>query len=250
MHEPELSLEAFAARLHDGPWRTRLSVSDVRSKLTLHRAWLAGSVEGEQADLSEFDLRGVDLRSVGLSFAEATLTRACLLGASLRNVDLRGANLRNADMSFADLTRTNLTGACLRRARLCGADLRHATLQDANLSGADLRGALLPPFQLPGGRLIVWDRALDERGVLVAVKLAIPEDAQRTANLTNRTCRAERAEVISIEGAEEPVQAAESTAFHTQRYVVGETTTSEDYDGDIRLEDAPGIRFFCTRAEV
>ena len=144
--------------------------------LTNHAAWLTDS-GGEQANLSEADLRGANLSKADLSWANlswANLRGADLSRADLHGADLSGANLRGADLSWANLRWADLSEADLSWANLSEADLRGADLSWANLSGADLRWANLSGADLSGAKgLLVaadWLREhfeMDDLGVLV-----------------------------------------------------------------------------------
>ena len=119
------------------------------------------------------------------------------------------------------------------------ADLRGADLTDANLRGADLTDANLPHFQIPQhGELRVY-KAVDGK----IVHLQIPRGAKRTACLTSRKCRAEKAFVLAIEG-----DLAVATRGVT--YEVGELVYPDSYDDDVRVECTHGIHFFMTIEEA
>ena len=180
----------------------------------------------EAPSLREANLRKADLR-------EADLRGAKLRGAELEAADLRWANLRWADLEGADLYGADLEGADLR-----GADLHGADLPGANLRRADLHGANLTPFQLPEGVLTVWKVVAGN-----IVCLSIPAEARRTATPIGRKCRAEYADVISIEG-------GRPATTRGLEYVVGQRVTPDNYDPDIRLECTNGIHFFTTREEA
>jgi hypothetical protein len=72
--------------------------------------------------------------------------------------------------------------------------------------------------------------------------LVIPSEAERTASLIGRKCRAEYVEVISGEGYDR----------HTGKvyYKPGATIYPDKYDGDIRVECTNGIHFFQTYTEA
>ena len=211
--------------------------------LAKHKLYLEENEEGQRADLRNAYLYGADLRN-----------------ANLRNADLRGANLYGADLSSADLSSANLRAADLRNADLYGADLQGADLQGANLQGAnlhnadlqgaDLQGAKLPGFQIPQeGTLIVYKKLRDD----VVAKLLIPEEAKRTASLVGRKCRASEAFVLEFLSADNEIRdQVQSLHDHSFLYVVGQTVKPHgpEYDGDIRIECAPGIHFFLTREEA
>ena len=168
---------------------------------------------------------------------------ADLLGAYLQRADLRGAGLYGADLRGADLRWVNLYGADLRWVNLYGADLRganlrEANLREANLRGANLREANLPKFQItPKGYPMIGFKKLIGDTVCV---LEIPAEAERTASLVGRKCRAEYAKVISGSGA----------SSRGGDYVEGQTVYPDKYDGDIRVECTSGIHFFQTYEEA
>ena len=126
-----------------------------------------------------------------------------------------------------------LEAPSLRRADLRGADLRWAKLREA-----DLTGAKLPHFQLPEGVLTVWKVVAGN-----IVCLSIPAGARRTATPIGRKCRAEYADVVSIEG-------GRPATTRGLEYVVGQRVTPDNYDPDIRVECTNGIHFFTTREEA
>jgi len=165
---------------------------------------------------------------------------ATLSYATLSYANLRGANLSGANLSYATLRNANLDNANLRNANLSGANLSGADLRGANLSGAKL-----PHFQIPAGRLIVWKAASR-----CLVKLAVPEDAKRTANLVGRKCRAEYVKVLSVQRGGEDVDRAVGTYDRRIIYRVGETVRPDSYNGDPRVECTHGIHFFLTKEEA
>jgi len=172
------------------------------------------------------------------SLREADLSWADLEGADLREADLRGADLRRANLRGAYLRGADLEGANLRGANLTGANIREADLRWADLRGADLLEAKLPHFQLPEGVLIVWKAVAGN-----IVCLSIPAEARRTATPIGRKCRAEYADVVSIEG-------GRPATTRGLEYVVGQRVTPDNYDPDIRVECTNGIHFFTTREEA
>jgi len=239
--------------------RANLSGADLRNE-DLHDAKLSGAnLQGanlQGANLRGADLRGADLRRAYLSGANlsgANLRDANLSGANLSGADLYGANLSGANLSGANLSDTNLYGANLSGANLSGANLYGAILRSAGLSRADLKGATgvdpLVAARLsvcPEGDIVGWKSARKADGDNVLVKLLIPADAARS-NATGRKCRAARAVVLEIVGAE--------IAFsrHDARFVyrVGETVEPYNtFDPDRWSECASGIHFFLTREEA
>ena len=131
--------------------------------------------------------------------------------------------------------RANLQGADLKEA-----DLKWANLQGANLQGANLQGANLPRFQItPKGYPLYGFKKVSSNGIVV---ILIPAEAERTASLVGRKCRAEFAVVVEGFGT--------STRDGKTEYKVGETVYPDKYDKDIRVECTNGIHFFLTREEA
>jgi hypothetical protein len=92
------------------------------------------------------------------------------------------------------------------------------------------------------GAFIAWKKC--DKGILV--KLLIPEDAQRSS-ATSRKCRASKAIVLEIIGADE----AFSEHDPSFRYCKGATVApTEPFDNDRWNECGTGIHFFITRAEA
>ena len=71
-----------------------MNADELRLVLEKHKKWLLNENEGEQANLSEANLRWADL-------SVANLNGADLREANLRKADLRGADLRWADIDFS-----------------------------------------------------------------------------------------------------------------------------------------------------
>ena len=223
-----------------------LGGADLR-RATLRRATLRG------ATLRRADLTGADL--AGAHLGGADLTGADLYEADLRGADLRGAHLGGADLRGADLGGADLGGADLRGADLTGADLTGADLTGADLTGAHLRGAdlggtentppaTLPHFQIPQeGTLIVWGK---KAGVLC--QFEIPAAAKRTACLVNRKCRAAAVKTLWIDG--DQTEVIVKNAYGETVYRIGDITTPHDYCDDPRIDCAPGIHVWLTRAEA
>jgi len=224
-----------------------LTHQDIAAIFHRHSLWRDGRNGGVRADFSYKDLRGADLMGadlrgadlMGADLAGADLTGANLTGANLRGANLTGANLRGADLMGADLRGANLTGA-----NLTGANLRGANLWRADITGADLTRATLPSFQLPDGELIAY-KSVQE----VIVTLRIPPEAKRTASLVGTKCRAEWAEVLSIDGERSEVTSNPQNGVPLT-YTVGKTVFPDSYDPDIRVECTHGVHFFRTREEA
>ena len=213
--------------------------------LNNHKLWLQNE-GGERADLSGANLRDANLRG------------ADLRGADLRYADLHGADLGGADLSGADLHGADLSGADLRDANLGGANLGGANLRDANLGGADLSGADLRGADLGGvqynentaffalqcpdeGAFVAWKKCENN----VIVKLLIPEDAKRSSS-TSRKCRASKAIVLEVIGAEKGVSQNDASFV----YEVGKEVVADSFDDDRWNECSHGIHFFITRNEA
>ena len=213
--------------------------------LNNHKLWLQNE-GGERADLSGANLRDANLRG------------ADLRGADLRYADLHGADLGGADLSGADLHGADLSGADLRDANLGGANLRGANLRDANLGGADLSGADLRGADLGGvqynentaffalqcpdeGAFVAWKKCENN----VIVKLLIPEDAKRSS-ATSRKCRASKAIVLEVIGAEKGVSHNDASFV----YEVGKEVVADSFDDDRWNECSHGIHFFISRNEA
>ena len=239
--------------------RANLSGADL-SGANLSRADLSGAnLSG--ADLSGANLSGANLYGADLSGANlsgANLSGANLSGANLSGANLSGANLSDADLSGANLSHANLSGANLSGANLSGADLSGANLSRANLSGANLSGANLYGANLTDvnnadllfaqlsivpehGPFFAWKKCRDK----VLVRLFIPSKAKRS-NATGRKCRAERAKVLEVIGAEVGV------SLHDKNftYKVGQWVRPDKWDDNRWEECSSGIHFFLTRVEA
>ena len=147
--------------------------------------------------------------------------------------------LRDADGG----QRANLAGA-----DLAGADLAGSNLARANLAGANIDGAQLPAFGIPEfGPIRVW-KALSD-GLLA--ELEIPSNARMTASLIGRKCRASMAiplRIVDSAGAQHECGVAQHDGV--TEYRIGIPVYPDRYCDDIRVECAPGIHFFLTRAEA
>ena len=217
-----------------------LSIKDalieaVSKKANLYGANLRG------ANLYGADLRGASLRGADLSWAdlrEAYLRGADLYGAHLRAADLRGADLREADLRGADLYGANLRAANLRKANLRGADLYGAELYGAKIEGLTIAQLQFIPTE---GAFIAWKKCAE--GVIV--KLSIPEDAKRSHG-TGRKCRASKALVLDVIGAE----FGKSLKKSTFEYRKGVTVVPDSFDEDRWEECSHGIHFYITKEEA
>lgn len=158
--------------------------------------------------------------------------------ADLRGADLLGADLRGADLRYADLSRANLSGANLSSANLSGANLNGANLSGVKYNENTAFFALQCPEE---GSFVGWKKCRD----YVLVKLLIPEDAKRSS-ATTRKCRASKAIVLEVIGAETAV----STYDEDFVYEVGKEVVSDSFDEDRWNECSNGIHFFITRKEA
>jgi hypothetical protein len=217
-----------------------MNKEELETALKRHALWLK--------NLSDADanLRGADLRGVDLS--DEDLRGADLRGADLSNANLRGADLDDADLSDASLSGANLSYAHLSGANLSGADLCGAHLGGASLKGADLDGVLYDEttaffaLQCPEeGAFIGWKKCEND----VLVKLLIPEDAKRSS-ATSRKCRASKAIVLEVIGAEKGVSQNDASFV----YEVGKEMIPDSFDDDRWAECSHGIHFFMTRKEA
>ncbi len=210
------------------------------SRANLSRANLSGA-DLSRASLSHTDLYGADMTGSNLSHAD--LSRADMTGSNLSDVNLYGA-----DMSGSSLSRANLSGANLSGANLTGSNLSGVNLSRANLSGAyltDVNNADLIFAQLSivpeHGPFFAWKKCRDK----VLVRLFIPSKAKRS-NATGRKCRAERAKVLEVIGAEVGV------SLHDKNftYKVGQWVRSDKWDDNRWEVCSSGIHFFLTRVEA
>lgn len=163
--------------------------------------------------------------------------------AVLRLADLEGADLRNADLMNADLSYARLNYACLQGANLKGANLQGADLREADLTGVIYDGnTAFLAMQCPEeGAFIAWKACRGD----VLVKLLIPEDAKRSSS-TSRKCRASKAIVLEVIGAEKGVSISDFGFI----YEAGKEVMPDSFDEDRWAACSHGIHFFLTRAEA
>lgn len=152
--------------------------------------------------------------------------------------DLSDADLSCADLSRANLRCANLSRADLSRANLGGADLRDAYLGDVTYNESTAFFALQCPEE---GSFVGWKKCKND----VIVKLLIPEDAKRSS-ATTRKCRASKAVVLEVIGAEKGI----STDDETFVYEVGKEVVPDSFDDNRWNECSHGIHFFITRKEA
>jgi hypothetical protein len=79
----------------------------------------------------------------------------------------------------------------------------------------------------------------------VIVRLQIPADAKRSHG-AERKCRAEKADVIEVIGAEVGISLHDGTT----EYRAGETVVAHAWDDNRWSVCAPGIHFFITEEEA
>jgi hypothetical protein len=199
------------------------------------------------ADLSRANLYYANLSDANLYCAN--LSRANLPGANLSRANLSGANLFGANLSDANLSGADLSGANLFGANLFGANLSDANLSGANLFGADLFGALNSEIVIARtqicpqeGAFVGWKKL---KGDVIA-RLVIPHDAERVNAMSSRKCRASKAFVHELFGADEAFDT------HTGKllYKNGCEVIPDKFDNDVRVECSHGIHFFITREEA
>ena len=221
--------------------------------LAKHLAWLRGENDGVQLSVIwGACLHCADLRNANL--CNADLRGADLHGADLRNVSLHCADLRNADLHCADLRGAKMYDVDLRGADLRGAKMYDADLRGAELCGAKMYGALnIPDYIAAVTKItaegdIIGYKKLRYRQV---AKLRIPAEAKRS-NATGRKCRAEYAEVLSIESLDgkETFKEGVSKSDCDFIYRAGEIVRPDSFDEDRWNECSHGIHFFITRYEA
>ena len=130
------------------------------------------------------------------------------------------------------------------RALILAAIKAGAYLRSADLAGADnVELSLAQTSIVPDhGPLFGWKKC--RNGVLV--RLFIPSKARRS-NASGRKCRAERAKVLEVIGAEYGVSTHDSTFL----YRTGQWVRPTNGWNDNRWEEcAGGIHFFLTRIEA
>jgi hypothetical protein len=91
------------------------------------------------------------------------------------------------------------------------------------------------------GSFVGWKKCRNN----VIVKLLIPEDAKRSS-ATSRKCRASKAVVLEVIGAEKALSRYDGTFV----YEVGKEVVANGFDDDRWNECSNGIHFFMTRAEA
>jgi hypothetical protein len=164
-------------------------------------------------------------------------------GLWLRGEGGERANLQGANLTGANLEYTDLSSADLRRADLSSADLGYANLRGADLSGVRYNeNTAFFALQCPEeGSFVGWKKCEND----VLVKLLIPEDAKRSS-ATTRKCRASKAVVLEIIGAEKAISKNDASFV----YEVGKEVIPDSFDDDRWNECSHGIHFFLTRKEA
>lgn len=207
-------------------------------------------------DLSGSDLRGTDLRHVNLSYTDLSNTN--LSGANLVGANLVGANLSKANLSEANLKGAYLSHTDLSEANLKSADLSHTDLSGANLKDAELSGAILNKVRYDH-KTAFFAIQCPEKGSFIGYKkaknkiieLLILEDSKRSS-ATSRTCRCDKAKVLSIESIDgkEKFTEVESNYNSNFIYKVGEIVKVDDFCENRWEECTTGIHFFITKQEA
>lgn len=172
----------------------------------------------------------------------------------MKNLDYRNMDLSGLDLSHRDFSRCLLTGADLRGANLSAASLFRAELTGVKVDeftrwqGADIReatGIPLIPMVCPSeGAFFGWKAASSSVGP-VLVKLFIPADARRSSG-TTRSCRCDRAIVVSIEGADEAFSQNNPDVV----YRPGDKVEEVNFDEDRWNNYGNGIYFFIDKEEA
>jgi hypothetical protein len=178
--------------------------------------------------VSRYDNAKVLYQAEAISFA-ALVNAAMKAGANLVGANLVGANLVGADLRGANLYGANLVGADLRGANLVGAKNSELVLAQTSI---------VPDH----GPLFGWKKCRNN----VLVRLFIPSRAKRS-NAFGRKCRAERAKVLEVIGAEFGVSQHDSTFEYRLNQWVKPTN---GWNNDRWEECAGGIHFFLTRVEA
>ena len=143
------------------------------------------------------------------------------------------------------LLKYNISKIKIRIADLSGANLSGANLSKADLSGADLSDIKISEYTFgitincpEEGSFIAWKKCYEN----IIVKLFIPEDAKRSSATTYK-CRASKAIVLDIEGAE----IAYSAYNHYFTYEKGKIIEIDDFDENRWNECSTGIHFFMNK---
>lgn len=134
---------------------------------------------------------------------------------------------------------TDSINVCVEAAVKAGANLEGANLAGAeNAEYARAKGRITPEE----GAFVGWKKLSGN----VIAKLIIPHDAERVNCFGSRKCRASKAYVESMFGANE----AYDTHTGKLLYKVGEWVEPDSFDPSITTECSHGIHFFLTRIEA
>jgi len=196
------------------------TAEEIKQILDDHRKWLYGS-GGKRA---------ID-------------TPAILTSVDLTNADLRGADLSSAVLRGAILTSADLTGADLTSADLRGADLTSAIGSQLVLA----RTEIVPRE----GEIYGWKKCYGPMCESRIVKLRIPAEARRS-NALGRKCRAEFADVLSIESVDAKTKYETAISIHDSsfEYALGKRVQCREWNTNRLHECSGGIHFYLTREEA
>lgn len=205
-----------------------------------------GNNHNERIDASSISLNGENLRD---RFFE--------------NIDFSYANFEGADLTDAIFQNCDLTEATMCNAKCVGTHFVYTKFNDTEMSGADFYNAVffksdpdmgiytwntrgLVPVCPTEGEFIAWKIAYE-----CIIKLRIPADARRSSG-TNRKCRCDKAEVLSINRIWDgtPVDAVCSDYDPKFIYRVGCMVEEPEFSTDRWNICAPGIHFFMSRREA
>ncbi len=148
--------------------------------------------------------------------------------------------------------KANLHEANLQWANLQGANLQWANLQGANLKWANLHEAKLPQLNLPeAGQFRGFKKVRDG----IVLELLISAKKPRTASYVGDKCRCQKAKVLRAfgpDGNELSGNGMKFASLHDPNfmYEVGKWVEEPNYNGDPRVECAPGIHFFLTKSKA
>lgn len=212
------------------------------------------------------DFEGADLQHAVMTkgdyrwskFRDAEMDHVNLYDADLTMANFRNAACFEANFGGAYLSGADLSNATMREANFSGADLRWANLEDATLDEANFDNAKMPPLRLPSsGQFRAFKKVLDPitRGQMV-LELVVSGKKPRTASYVGNKCRCQKAKVVaaySLDGAKaDHPNGRRYSSLNDSRfiYTLGAWIEEPNYDGDPRVECAPGIHFFMTKEEA
>lgn len=183
------------------------------------------------ADFSMCNMDGVD-------FSDAMMSACRFNGTSIRNSSFEGAGLVDSCMVMTTIMNT----------RFKNADMSETVFHNAMIeSSPTFKDAHFQHLQLPEGDIIGWKAV-----AMTIVKLRIPPEARRTSSIVGCECRAEFAEVLSIEtlGGDALKRTENKASLNIQpslEYVVGARVYPDSYNDDPTVECTHGIHFFTTK---